>query len=222
MSETPRTHRRKLRNYLLDRKVQLRITLVMVLLTSALTFALGVVWYTEVRNASGVIQVNALSALGADAATALEHELASNDRNRLFVLAGFGLALAVLVVAFGIVMTHKLAGPLFKMKRYLADIEAGRLYKIWGLRKGDQLQEFFAAFERAHGALRGRVEADVQLLERLIAAVERGDDLKSELPQLREVQQAKAASLREASQTTLQIIRPPEGPAAGSSGPASS
>ena len=174
----PRTHHRQIRNYLLDRKVQLRVALVMVALTTLLTAALGWAWYSEIRTASSVIQINAIAALGPETAKSLEAELSLHDQRRLWVLCGFALLLAILVVAYGIVMTHKIAGPLFKIKRHMNDIEAGRFYKLWGLRRGDQLQDFFAAFESMHGALRSRVEGDIELLNHLVAAIERGDDLK--------------------------------------------
>lgn len=208
MSDKPQTHRRQLRNYLIDRKVQLRFTLIMVVLTTLLTAALGVAWYAEIRKASAVVQVSAIAALGSDAAASLENELAADDQKRLLVLVGFAVALALLVVVYSIIMTHRIAGPLFKMKRYMSDIEAGRLYKLWGLRRGDQLQEFFAGFERMHGALRTRVEEDTQLLGHLIAAIERGEDMRGELSTLKQALQAKTDSLREASQNTMKLMRP--------------
>jgi hypothetical protein len=205
----PRTHHRQIRNFLLDRKVQLRIALVMVTLTSLLTAAMGWAWYSEIRTASSVIQINAIAALGPEAAKSLEAELTVHDQRRLLLLCGFALLLALLVVAYGIVMTHKIAGPLFKIKRHMNDIEAGRLYKLWGLRRGDQLQDFFAAFESMHGALRTRVEGDIELLNHLVAAIERGDDLKGELPSLKQALEIKGESLREAGQDTLQLKRKP-------------
>lgn len=188
-------HRRQMRNYLLDRKVQLGAAAVMVVITSLLTTGLGMAWYTEVRNASAVIQVNAIAALGADTANALAAELATNDQKRLLVLIAFGLALAVLVIGYSIVMTHKIAGPLHKMRRYLGDIEQGHLDKLLGLRRGDQLQDFFTALERMHGALRARAEADVALLDQIAAAVDKGEDLRGLLPQLRQAAETKRQSL---------------------------
>jgi hypothetical protein len=197
MSQETTAHRRQIRNYLLDRKVQLGIAAVMVAITSLLTTGLGIAWYSEVRNASAVIQVNAIAALGADTAASLATELASSDHKRLLLLIAFGVGLAVLVVGYSIVMTHKIAGPLFKMRRYLGDIEQGRLDKLRGLRKGDQLQDFFAALDRMAGALRARAEADVALLDQVIAAVDNGEDLRDLLPRLRQAAEVKRESLRE-------------------------
>jgi methyl-accepting chemotaxis protein len=194
----PDGQRRMIRNYLLDRRVQLGITAVMVVLTSLLTAGLGMAWYAEVRNASAVIQVNAMSVLGADTANALAAELARNDQKRLLMLVSFGVALALLVIGYGIVTTHRIAGPLFKMKRYLSDIEQGRLSQLRGLRRGDQLQDFFLAFERMHHALRDRAEADIALLDQVAAQIDQGEDLRPLLPPIRASLQAKRQGLEAA------------------------
>ncbi len=202
-------HRRRIRNYLLNPKVQLKITLIMVTLTSLLTAVLGYIWYAEIRKASGVIKVSAISVLGNDAANQLAAELASEDVTRLMVLIGFGAALAVLIAAYGIVMTHRFAGPIFKIKRHMADIENDRLYALWGLRKGDQLQDFFEAFDAMHCALRSRTENDMLLLSATIAAIESESDLKTMLPVLQERLQQKGESLRGASKNTMRLFREP-------------
>jgi len=200
--------RRQLRNYLIDRKVQLRITLVMLALSTLLTAVLGFFWYSEIRKASSVIRINAISTIGVEAASQLGDELAKADHKRLLLLVGFAVVIGLLIAAYGIVMTHRLAGPLFKISRHMNDIEANRLYKLWGLRKGDQLQEFFGAFERMHGALRSRVEEDMKLLQEVITSVEGDKDLKALVPRVREALVAKGDSLRDASDVTQRLTRP--------------
>jgi hypothetical protein len=206
--ETGKRQRRKIRNFLIDRKVQLSITLVMVILSSLLTAVLGFFWYSEIRKASAVIRISAISTLGPDAARQLGAQLQTDDQMRLLVLVGFAVLLGVLIAAYGIVMTHRLAGPLYKINRHMLDIADGRLYKLWGLRKGDQLQEFFGTFERMHTALRTRVEEDMKLLNQVIAAIQRGGDLSDQVPKLRQALTAKGDSLRDASEVTLKLQRP--------------
>jgi hypothetical protein len=206
--ETGKRQRRKIRNFLIDRKVQLSITLVMVILSSLLTAVLGFFWYSEIRKASAVIRISAISTLGPDAARQLGAQLQTDDHMRLLVLVGFAVLLGVLIAAYGIVMTHRLAGPLYKINRHMLDIADGRLYKLWGLRKGDQLQEFFGTFERMHTALRVGVEEDMKLLNQVIAAIQRGGDLSDQVPKLREALTAKGDSLRDASEVTLKLRRP--------------
>ncbi len=200
--------RRLLRNYLIDRKVQLKITVVMLLLSSALTAVLGFFWYAEIRKASAVIRINAIATIGSEAAAELGQELASSDMQRLIVLVGFAVLLGLLIAAYGIVMTHRIAGPISKTTRHLSDVEEGRIYKLWGLRKGDQLQDFFAGFQRMHDALRGRVKEDMILLNELVAGIEGGADMKEKLPKIKGALRGKGDSLQDASEVTQRLKRP--------------
>jgi hypothetical protein len=56
----------------------------------------------------------------------------------------------VLVIGLaGVVVTHKIAGPVFKMKRLLGELAKCHFRVVARLRKGDELQDFFDAFNRA-------------------------------------------------------------------------
>jgi hypothetical protein len=200
--------RRKIRNYLIDPRVQLRVTLVMLVLSSLLTAVLGYFWYAEIREASDVIRISAMSLLGNEGANKLGQELLASDHKRLMILIGFAVLLGFLITAYGIVMTHRIAGPLFKINRHMNDIAEGRLYKLWGLRKGDQLQDFFGSFERMNNTLRERVEGDMKLLNEVIAAIEAKRDLTELVPKLRSVLNQKGDSLRDASNVTQDLSRP--------------
>ena len=201
--------KRQLRNYLINRKVQLSITAVILALSCGLTALLGTFWYAEIRKASEVIRVNAVSTIGPEAAAALGAELQSADQTRLLLLVIYAALLAVLICVYGIVMTHRIAGPLYKINKHMEDVAEGRLYDLWGLRKSDQLQDFFATFERMHSALRTRTRQDVALLNGVIAALETGVSTADQLPSLRQAIQAKEESLRDASDETRRIQRAP-------------
>ena len=197
--------RRKIRNYLVNRRVQLTLTAIMVLMSSLLTALLGFFWYNEIRIASEVIRINAIATLGPEAAAVLGAELAAADQHRLILLASFAVLLGLLITAYGIVTTHRIAGPLFKISKHMEDIAADRLYGLWGLRRSDQLQEFFTTFEGMHNALRSRARDDVLLLTEVIAAAETGGSMEDQLPALREALEAKTCSMRDASETTQKI-----------------
>jgi hypothetical protein len=49
----------------------------------------------------------------------------------LWVLIGTGLLLVLGLAVYGIKMTHKVAGPLFKVSLYLAKMKDGRFDKVW-------------------------------------------------------------------------------------------
>jgi hypothetical protein len=157
---------RKMRNYLLDLRYQLKFTLTMVAIAGALTSALGWVILSKAREASRVVAVRALDPTD-ELAQELVRQFERNDRMLIFLLIGFGVVMSVVLAAYGIVITHKVAGPLFKVTLYLDKIRDGKLGQVYALRKGDELVEFFGHFKAAHDALRKQEEDDVALLQRL-------------------------------------------------------
>jgi len=199
-------HRRSIRNYLLDSKLQLRYTLVMVLISSLLVGGLGYIWYSQMRETSKSVEVKALVNMPEEAIQQLQDEMASQDQMRLLVLVGFGVLFALVVAGGGIMLTHKVAGPLFKISRYMTEIKEGRLGPIYDLRRGDQLHDFFETFKQMHSALRSGVEAEVGTLNEVIQAAESHlaqigtesgtSDLEGQLEALRELRDRKEASLK--------------------------
>jgi hypothetical protein len=167
----PAGYRRSLRNYLLNLRYQLRFTLTIVGISVVLTGGLG--WYvmSKAREASRVVQVQSMDPDN-KLAQELAEQFARNDRLLLLGLIGFGVVLVVVLTVYGIILTHKVAGPLFKVTTYLDKMRDGKLGVVYNLRKGDQLVDFFEHFKNAHDALRARTEEDIALLDKAIAAAD--------------------------------------------------
>jgi hypothetical protein len=176
----PPKHQRHLRNYLLNRNLQLKFTLIMVLISATLTAGLGWVVMSKAREASRVVQVRAMDPTD-EMAQELVAQFAHNDKVMLAVLVAFGLLLSLVLSAYGIVITHKIAGPLYKVTLYLDKMRDGKLGQVYALRKGDELVDFFEHFKKAHDALRARTEGDIALLDKAIAEVSGplADELKA-------------------------------------------
>jgi hypothetical protein len=68
-------------------------------------------------------------------------------------------------------MTHKVAGPLFKVSTYFEQMAEGRLGVVTPLRRGDMLQDFFGEFKVMHESLRTRAQADVAVMEQALTAL---------------------------------------------------
>ncbi|HSK02582.1 MAG TPA: hypothetical protein VK932_15120 [Kofleriaceae bacterium] len=90
----------------------------------------------------------------------------------LWVLVGTGLLLVLGLAAYGIKMTHKVAGPLFKVSLYLKKMRDGRFDKVYNLRKGDQLMDFYEHFRHAHEGVVKMQQADIERVRAVIAAAE--------------------------------------------------
>jgi hypothetical protein len=93
----------------------------------------------------------------------------------LGVLVGVGALLIIGLTLYSIKMTHRLAGPLYKLELYFEKMRAGRFDAVYDLRKGDQLVEFYDQFKRAHRGLRVMQEMDIERLRELLEAAEASD-----------------------------------------------
>jgi len=82
----------------------------------------------------------------------------------LSLIAGLTL-LVVLIGLLGIYFTHKVVGPIYKMKMLLRQVGDGKLNFQGKLRKGDELQDFFEVFAAMVEKLKARQSREVEELE---------------------------------------------------------
>lgn len=99
------------------------------------------------------------------------------------VLVGVGLLLVVGLFVYGLKMTHRVAGPLHKVRLYMAKLERGKYDTVYDLRKGDQLVEFYRHFKAAHAGLRRLQEEDRDRIAGILIAADAAD-LGSKSPEL--------------------------------------
>ena len=100
---------------------------------------------------------------------ATQDAIAAQRTRLLATLASMLLGLVIVLGLAGIVITHKVAGPIFKMKRLIREVGEGKLVVPGRLRKGDELQEFFEVFATMVENLRVRQEREIELLDAAIA-----------------------------------------------------
>src|SRR5262245_32316202 len=190
--------KRQLRNLLLDR-LQVRYTAVIVLISAVLTGGLGYFVFRKAHEASETVMVTLLDkADDPSTVDSIQRSFQSSDRFMLFALIGFGLILCVVLTLYGIAITHKVAGPLYKISHYFASIRDHRLGNVVALRRGDQLQEFFDHFREMHDALRRRTEEEVAILAAAIAVLEASaptGEAARQLEALRALKRGKEESL---------------------------
>jgi methyl-accepting chemotaxis protein len=110
-------------------------------------------------------------------ATELEKQAADVERQQRSIAIGLLVLLSLLVVGVGvagIVFTHKVAGPIHKMKRLLRQVGEGKLIVRERLRRGDELHEFFATFEKMVDDIRHRKEAEIATIDGALEKLEAG------------------------------------------------
>ncbi|MBW2524437.1 MAG: HAMP domain-containing protein [Deltaproteobacteria bacterium] len=111
--------------------------------------------------------------------------LAGQQRAMLITLIVVLSLLVLGVGCAGIVVTHKVAGPIFKMTKQLEALGEGHWEVPRPLRKGDELVSFFGSFREMVIKLRDRREKEIDMLDATLKSVE-DDDTKSGLKDLRE------------------------------------
>jgi hypothetical protein len=128
-------------------------------------------------------------------------ELEAGRLRILWVLVGACVLLVLGLAVYGIKMTHRVAGPLYKIGLYLAKMRDGRLDKVYDLRKGDQLVAFYDHFKQAHAGVVDLERADIARLQAALAAADAAGiagsspEVDAALAELREILARKEKSL---------------------------
>jgi len=163
---------RKLRNYLIDKRFQMKYTLMIIALSAVLVVILGVPLYKTVSDASDQLAACVLSdeTYASDAQVSLlKKSLESEKRKTVFILTGFLALLLVGLALSGIYITHKVAGPMYKIRKLISAVDGNNLVMEGRLRKGDELLDLFQSFDDMVNRLRTHQQEEVHQLGELIA-----------------------------------------------------
>ncbi len=99
---------------------------------------------------------------------ALQEQAAATNQQQqtmvTYLVAGLSL-LVILIGLLGIFITHKIVGPIYKMKLLLRQVGDGKLNFQGRPRKGDEFQDFFEVFSATVEKLKARQAEEVKELE---------------------------------------------------------
>ena len=98
--------------------------------------------------------------------------LAAGGETMLWLTGLGALAMAGLMALMGLVLTHRVAGPVYVMSLYIATLAAGRYPRMRPLRKKDELRGFFDRFSEAVDRIREREAEEARLLAEIIETLE--------------------------------------------------
>ncbi len=172
----PGKPKRHLRNFLLDTRFQLRWVLKVVLAVSIIVAVMGYFLYRTVGEATDQILLQKLGdpVLTVEAQNAFIKQ-AENDKRVTLIKLVAGLAsLVVLLGIMTIVSTHRIAGPVYKMRKLYNSIDGRNLQLFEKLRKSDELQEAFVDFDNMLRRIREHRREDTGELESVKDLVARG------------------------------------------------
>jgi hypothetical protein len=159
------------RQFLIDRGFQLKYAVLMAIAGLAVAVVFGL-WLHQAH-------AQAISLLAPDGETKALIE--RSDGLLLAAFAGIALLLAAALGLLGVVITHRVAGPVFVMGHYLQVLAQGRFPRMRTLRRSDELRTFFRVFIEAVEAMKRREARHVAVLE---DALERMRPLAARAPEL--------------------------------------
>lgn len=145
----------KRRTYLLDRGFQLKYTLVLALVGAASIAFFGALAGWVYTPDEGVPPGG----------------LAPSETWFWLTVTG-ALGMAAALGLFGLVFTHRVAGPVYVMNLHLTALASGRYLQLRKLRKHDELRHFFDSFSDAVERIRARESEEAQLLARAVALLQ--------------------------------------------------
>jgi hypothetical protein len=160
---------RRLRNYLLDGPLQLRLASHLVAVATALSLGLGWLLWSAYRETSRVV------ALGdPEAAETIAAALAAEDRGRIVIVAAALAGVLVCLLGAAVVVTHRIAGPAFAIGRTCRGVGEGDLTPPRPLRARDLLVGLAGEVSRMVDGLRAREALEREVIARAAAALREG------------------------------------------------
>jgi len=172
---------RKIQNLLLKRGFQLKYTGLVVGLSSVLSIALGSFLLVQVRENSRMLE------LEAEFDPIFAEQIARSDATLATTLVAALVTFNVLLALVSIVATHRMAGPIYVVERYLDTLADGRLPPMRQLRRGDEFIDLWNALRRLVDAQERAAERDVEILRSAVDRLERDSTEQSTAHALREL-----------------------------------
>lgn len=162
--------KRRLRNYLLVPSFQLKYTAMVVGVTVIVASVLGLLAYDYSKGQTQMLTINKIEAKGnaIDEGFIRDLERYSEEADRKVALRIVGgvFLLAIALGFTGILVTHRLVGPVYRLKICARQVRDGHLsLAVNGLRKGDELQDLFEAFREMVASLRTAQQRDISELD---------------------------------------------------------
>jgi hypothetical protein len=160
------TARRRVRNYILDPGLQLRLGGYLVAAAAALSIALG--WHVW----RGYAEASKLVALGDPRSDeVIAAMLAGEDKARMLWLAAILVGVVLCLLALAVMVTHRIAGPALVMARTCRAVAGGSLARLRPLRQGDLLVGLADEMRAMVEALRAREEEERAALDEAARAL---------------------------------------------------
>ncbi len=160
------------KSYLIDRGFQLKYTVLLVAAGALICALFGAMMYlVHLDSQRGLVAE--LSRLTPTLSPELALQLRESEVTLVSLIVVTTLLMASALGLFGVLVTHRVAGPVYVMSRYIGTLAQGRFPLMRGLRRNDELKSFFERFQSAVETLRQRELEEVKELEEALAVLNR-------------------------------------------------
>jgi len=179
------------RNYLVDRRFQLKYTTILVVIGAAVSLLFGAMMYQAHVEATQLAQLP----------DNFQRVVTAQARTLLWLVIATSGVMAIALGLVGVLVTHRIAGPIYVFTRYLQILGEGRYPRFRPLRRRDELQNFYEVFHSAVSAMRERDRSEGQALKEMAEAL---DQAAGTSPQVAELLGPLTGKLREMSGRKLE------------------
>lgn len=189
MLSTPaHPHKRRLVP-IVDRQFQYKYTGMIVAVAAVISSVLAWQLFRSYQELNEILEIN----------QAINAALNSADAMRVFYISmGFIVAEVVLLGLVGLLITHRVVGPVFVLERHFGTVLDGKYPKIRPLRQHDEFKSAFETFSHMITTVKQRDEEELQALRKILADLDAGGAVPPEhRAALVSVIDAKAARIRD-------------------------
>lgn len=149
------------RTYVIDRGFQLKYTLLLMGLGATVSGLFATMMYLAHKDVQRDVPLT----------PELREQLAAADVTLLSLIVAIAVLMAGALGLLGVLITHRVAGPVFVMSHYVTTLARGRYPTMRPLRKNDELQAFFSRFQEALESMRTREANESAMLYRAVATL---------------------------------------------------
>lgn len=182
------------RTFVVDRSFQMKYTLMLALTGAIISAVFGVLMYLAHIEARKTVETyRALVP-----SSWLRVQLSQGEATMLWLVVGVTVMMAAALGLFGVLITHRVAGPIYVMTHYMSVLAQGRYPKMRPLRKNDELKAFFERFQTAVETLRAQDADDAEKIRaamQALAGVSLPAEARTALDALKPVQERRAHAL---------------------------
>jgi methyl-accepting chemotaxis protein len=177
--EERRPFRRK--QFLINKAFQIKYTVIIAVIGIVIAVLWGTLFYKASKeNSQQMLMLVQVDPNLSSMTDIIKDKLASEDNKIMLYLVAFVIAIFLSLVIWGILITHRIAGPIFIISRYVDSITDGKIPETRPLRKKDELKEFFEKFNKMLESLKERENVDLVVINDTLKTLE---GIKESIPQ---------------------------------------